>query len=311
MPLSLPDAILTSDWHFREDTPLCRTDQNFLDTQVKKLCEIADIRFNLLKRNNKEDTYYDDNVLPIICAGDVFDRWKVSPFLLSVAISSFPPAIHAIPGNHDLPGHALSRMNESAYNVLIQADCITDHVCDGSEHLFNGYWGEMTIANRSVLILHTLVTEEGGEFGEDVPSAMDVLKAFPEENGQDYDLILTGDNHKSFVVRSGKRLLVNPGSLTRQTADQSNHRPCVYLYYADKNEVVPRYISIDETAVSREHLEAQKAKEERISAFVQHLNNDFEISISFEENLKKILQSEKIQSSVKNKIWEIIDACQN
>ena len=32
----------------------------------------------------------------------------------------------------------------------------------------------------------------------------------------DYDLIVTGDNHQSFIYNSPHNLLVNPGSLTRR-----------------------------------------------------------------------------------------------
>jgi hypothetical protein len=62
-----------------------------------------------------------------------------------------------------------------------------------------------------------------------------------------YDLVVAGDNHKTFDVCSqGRtlnrppcfRALLNPGSLMRMTIDQRDHRPCFYLAVVEEHSDV-------------------------------------------------------------------------
>ena len=62
------DAILTADIHLTDKTPVSRTD-DYIQAQERKLKFLAG-----LSQEN-------DNCL-ILCAGDVFDHWKASPFML-------------------------------------------------------------------------------------------------------------------------------------------------------------------------------------------------------------------------------------
>ena len=62
-----PDAILTADWHLRDDVPVCRTD-DYWAAQWTKIEFIVDLA-------NEYDC-------PIYNAGDIFHKWKASPYLL-------------------------------------------------------------------------------------------------------------------------------------------------------------------------------------------------------------------------------------
>ena len=132
-------------------------------------------------------------------------------------------------------------------------------------------------------------------------TAEQILDEFPQ-----FDLILTGHNHKSFVAEKDGRLLVNPGSLTRQAADQADHRPCVYLWYADTNTVKPYYLEINKGVVSREHLDRITARDERIEAFVQRLSGEMEIGVNFEESLERFAQKNKVRKSVMEIVWRAV-----
>jgi len=84
-------AILCSDLHLREDTPICRTD-DYKAAQAKKVEWLQHLA--------------DTHCCPILCAGDVFDNWNISAEMATWAIENMP-TMYAIPGQHDLPSHNL------------------------------------------------------------------------------------------------------------------------------------------------------------------------------------------------------------
>ena len=61
---------------------------------------------------------------------------------------------------------------------------------------------------------------------------------------------------------------MNPGSIYRMEASQENHKPRVYLWYAETNTVEPVYIPIESGVISREHLETKEERDIRINAFI-------------------------------------------
>jgi DNA repair exonuclease SbcCD nuclease subunit len=134
------------------------------------------------------------------------------------------------------------------------------------------------------------------------PPAKELLKRYP-----DYDLIVTGHNHQSFVEELDGRLLVNPGAITRQEADKADHKPCVYLWYAEENQVEPHYLPVEEGVISREHIEQTEERNERIEAFVSRLNDEWEAGLSFEQNLERFFKENEIRQSVQEIIWGAIE----
>jgi hypothetical protein len=100
---------------------------------------------------------------------------------------------------------------------------------------------------------------------------------------------------------------VNCGCLTRQDASYIKHQARVWLYYADNNTVEPHFLKYNPDAVSREHLEKSKLREERISAFVSRLTGAWDIDASFEGNIDRALKSEKVKKSVKELIYKAIE----
>ncbi len=281
-----PDAILTSDWHLREDQPTCRTD-NYWEAQWEKVDFIVDVQ-----------RQYDCIVLH---AGDLFHNWKPSPHLLSTAIEHLPNRFHTVYGQHDLPQHNMYLSYKSGMNTLLQSNSLT---------VLNGcHWGEEPvnhshawewmnenhqIVSKKALVWHKMVYK-GKKLWPDQtdPSAKRLLTKYPQ-----FDLIVTGDNHIPFIEEHEGRLLVNPGSLMRMTAKQEAHRPRVYLWYADTNKVVLVYIPVAEGVVTREHIEEKTQRDERLKAFISRLDGDCEAAVSFEENLERFAKKNQITKSV-------------
>ena len=134
------------------------------------------------------------------------------------------------------------------------------------------------------------------------PTAEEILDKYPQ-----FDLIVTGHNHKTFVVEKEGRLLVNPGSLTRQTADQADHHPCVFLWYAEDNTVEEVSIPHEEGVISREHIEKKERRDGRIEEFISRLSAEYDVGLSFEENLARFEEKNKVRQSVMEIIRRAIE----
>ena len=133
------------------------------------------------------------------------------------------------------------------------------------------------------------------------PKGNSILKKFKE-----FSLILSGDNHNAFTVEHEGRWLVNPGSLMRTTTDQESHKPRVYLWYAETNEIKPVYLPIEQNVISRTHIDIAKNREIRNQAFITRVNEDIEIDLKYEENLKKYFARYRTEKPVENKVWDSV-----
>ena len=283
-----PTFILTSDWHLRETKPVARTDA-FFPAMWKKVVFIAELS--------------EKHKAPVLHSGDLYHHWKPSPDLLTRTIRALPDIFYTIYGNHDLPEHSLEQQELSGVHTLWVGQRLDIPI--------NGvHWGlkpeKATFIknNRKILMWHVLTYP-----GKDLPypgceemSAKQILKKYSE-----YDLIVTGDNHKTFVEEYQGRLLVNPGSILRMTAAQIEHKPCVFLYYAETNTVEQVFIPIEDNVLSREHIDEKEERNDRISAFISSLDADWDADMSFEKNLDSFLQKNKVSKKVKSIILKCLE----
>jgi len=304
-------AILTSDMHIRSTVPKCRTD-DFLGAMIMKLNFIIDLA-------NEHDC-------PILVAGDIGDKSEWPDWLLTETIrvlKRLMREMYCIPGQHDLPNHSMELLEKSGIQVLVEASCLSilhtpflirTHRTLSSEikkvlvHPFP--YGKKIAHTKipmkaypNVAVAHQMVRkrktedypDQGGERG------VELLKKFPE-----YNLILTGDNHKPFVVEHGDRVLVNSGSMLRTTAGQEDHKPRVYLWDAKTNKVEPVYLPIEKGVVNREHIVKVEERNERIEVFVRKLKTDYDVSLSFEDNLVAYFRKNKTDDPVTKLVWECV-----
>jgi DNA repair exonuclease SbcCD nuclease subunit len=291
------DAILTADWHLRANKPICRTD-DFTKAMWQKVEAIFS-----LGRTHK---------CPILLAGDLghynqWPNWLIEKFMEFVNI--YHVKIISIPGQHDLPEHNLALKHKSGYGILERSNFIINA---GIEHHMGIFvacsfpYGEKIaesdpeIKAKSIAIAHQMVIEDKPEWpGQVADSALSLLRKFPE-----YRLILTGDNHKSFVVEYEGRILVNPGSIMRTTADQIDHKPVVFLWRASNNKVTPVYLPIEQDVIDRSHIDIKREKDQRINAYTERLSERYELGLSFEGNLEEHFKVNRIRKPVKDRIWE-------
>ena len=314
-----PTAILTADWHIREDVPVCWGKEDFLSTQNNRLQKINDFG------------------IPILHAGDVFNKAKSSNACLYTLLNNFQEqSILPIPGNHDLPNHSISNLDQSSFGVMKKTQIFIGHInVPGwpltyveknksiQTFIFGIPYGEdikefyqkikKSIPDiekyyeldfndcKKVLLLHYMTYKNVLPFpGCTSNSAIKLLKQYPL-----FDLIVTGDNHKPFTEELDGRILVNPGSIIRQSAIE-NHKPRIYLWDALSNKIKIYYLSNEPDPINTEYLDKEKNKEKRINVFINRLD-ETEVGLSFEKNLKEFFAVNKINKDVENKIWEVIE----
>jgi len=275
-------AILTADWHLREDTPTAFTG-NFQLEQWGVVTFIA----NLQQQYN----------CIVYHAGDLFNNWKPSPWLITMAMRHLPDNFYTIYGNHDLPQHNLELADKCGINVLQEAGKLT---------VLNGiHWGQIPPENSSAkMIMWHVMTYQGKKPwpGCTDPMAASLLRKYPQ-----HDLILTGHNHKTFVEEHEGRVLVNPGGITRQSADQIDFKPRVFLWYAETNTVEPVYLPYTEGAISREHIDVIEQRDARIDAFISKLNSEWDVSLSFEDNIEAFCQANNVREPIKEIIYKALE----
>lgn len=284
-----PDLILTSDWHLREDTPTCWIG-DFWDEQWRSVVFVTGL----------QKTYG----CPVVHAGDLFHTWKPSPNLLTVTMENIPDNFYTVFGQHDLPNHNLELSYKCGVKTLETARKVK--VLDGYHWGQGIYTGASAhpippIRNR-ILVWHhlTYITKPYPEATGGM--AEGILRKYPQ-----FQLIVTGDNHTSFSVTHEGRLLVNPGNLTRQTADQQDYQPRVALWYAETNTIQWVNIPVKADVITREHIEGKEERDKRIEAFVSKLSGDYEVGVSFEQNLTAHFAANKTDKEVKDIIYKMIE----
>jgi DNA repair exonuclease SbcCD nuclease subunit len=292
-----PLAILTSDWHLREDTPICRTD-SYWDVMWRKVDFISDLQ----KKYN----------CPVLHGGDLFDKSRPSLNLVRETMLHIPNKFYTVYGQHDLVNHSLSLTDKCGIKVLETAKKLQ---VLGDMHYFNDHlyvsgfhWGQeptkssIEIDGKNILVWHKMVWQGVKPYPTCVdPPASAILKKYPWA-----DCILTGDNHKTFVEHYEGRVLVNPGSMMRMDADQVDHKPCVFLWYSD-NTVQQVFLPIEEGVVSRSHLEQKEERDGRIDSFIAKLNSGYQTTLSFEDNLTTFFKVNNTEKDIQDIIYVSIE----
>jgi len=292
------DAILVADLHLTETPPASRID-DYLEAQANKL--------HFLKALQNQYN------CPILCAGDIFDKWRVSTWFCSWVYQNLPAGILTIQGNHDLPMHSLDQYPKSALSLLE----MVGHVIILSEmsYIVNGLeivgvpFGKLegftpnkktSGIKRKILLLHELVWPKNRpDWASNSYVAQELLDRFEG----DFDLIVTGDNHESFTAKTKKSLLVNPGGMMRSSADQIENKPKCYLYHADLNEVSPVEFPIQQGVHSREHIDPKKERDERIAAYIERMSTDWRVGLSFRKNLELFFSENNTNEKIRRIIW--------
>jgi DNA repair exonuclease SbcCD nuclease subunit len=248
---------------------------------------------------------------PVVHAGDLFHHWKPSPGLLSQALWFLPKEFYTIYGQHDLPQHNWELRSKSGLHTLQVAGAVKvlqrGHYGQEPENALDSAWltGDthyLLHPEKKILVWHHLTYITAPFPGAKGGNAQSILRKYPG-----YDLIVTGDNHQSFYTEYEGRLLVNPGPITRQKADQIDFQPRVALWYADTNTITWVNLPMQEGVISREHIEVKEQRDARIDAFISKLDGDWQVEMSFEDNLRNFFAVNNTKESIQQIIYKAIE----
>jgi DNA repair exonuclease SbcCD nuclease subunit len=287
--------LITGDWHIDKDKIKTRRD-NVLAACTDKLGQI----FQIAKSYGCK---------AILQPGDFFESHRAPDFLKQYVINFLKSDMANVPiftvfGQHDLRYHS-SNINNTPLKVLEASGVVSFlgekplvYPQDGV-NIYGASWFEEIpdmwekLSGINILVLHKMIVDskiwEGQEdhtFGKTL-----VMKS-------NFDLIVSGDNHKHFIMHSGtggsigKRLLINCGSMLRTRIDQEDHRPCVYVYetHPCKGEpvieqvylVVPKFRNV----INVEKAVKIKAENEKLIQFTDALSVDAHLTgINYKRNV--------------------------
>lgn len=301
------NILALGDSHIDDKAPVCRRDENYLETVFLKLRFIV-------------ETALENKVDAIIHAGDLFERSRPDQAqLLEIMIMDvFKPLrikgipFITIPGNHDLPYHNLNNLNRSSLGVLGATGTVQilnkPHTTFLNQIQVTGFPYGVDIENKTgnnfgIAVIHEYIFERS------VPPFMtgytvrDLVELYPG-----WEIIISGHNHQSFAREIDGTLVINPGGILRTTGADLNKKPRIALIDIDDVKGTLKWIEIPviRDNVSAEHLDAQHERDERISAFVDQMKNNSVSGLDFIANLEKYIKENKLDDELKNKIWEIV-----
>jgi Calcineurin-like phosphoesterase len=300
-------AILCADLHLTLKRPACRADdEDWMDVQAGYLRQLKDLA----------------GKLPVLCAGDIFDRWNASPELINFALKHLPDGMICVPGQHDLPNHRLDLMHRSGYGVLVQSKKIRDVsgsilVPAGVDMAVYGFgWNEEIEplppndgkrAGVSNIIVHVALVHRyiwtadkcypGAPAASNITGLKKVL--------QGYDVAVFGDNHKGFLAQVGGCRVLNCGGFIRRKSDEIDYEPKIGILHSDGSVMVGRL------GVSQDKFHPQaKEREEtpvNMKEFIDSLEGLGEQGLDFRAAVRQHLQSGDLKKSVRKLIEEIME----
>ena len=238
--------ILVSDIHATSQNPTNRKD-DILNTFISKFSFIL--------------KYAQKNNASILQAGDFFHKprdWNSLDAIISLFNQYKGVNIYSIFGQHDtymrsktLPNNLLT-LNKAGYLDLLsekpikfKKHCRSKEVC-----LYGCSWGEKVPEPKgevNILVMHASISKKAIFPGHDYTSPEYFIK-----KNKGWDLILVGDTHRYFTVRTKKTTLINTGPLLRLEANQYNikHKPTLLIYDTGKKTIVDKCIIPHEPYIS-------------------------------------------------------------
>lgn len=294
----MPKIIWTGDWHLTQDKPRCRIDddwEGFLDNLLKYV----------VRQANDRDAY-------LVIGGDIFGRRSpnVSNSILNIFIRNVMGVYNGtriLAGNHDEYFHNFDLIHKTSFGIL--DSFITSANIKKLSYIDDlGCWkhfnGKIKNPNSELVFIHRLTFENKKTMPPNVEAttADGLLKEFPQAK-----YIFTSDMHRSFLYEKNGRYVCNAGSLYRGSADQVLYSPCVYFVDTDKTKIEKILLPDTDKMVVDSYIIEGKEKDDRISAFVEGLNNTNDMTFDFIGNIEMAIKKNKIDNDLRAVIIELCD----
>ena len=294
--------LITGDWHLDEKKPKNRTESYVKEQEdkVKWILQLAK----------------DEKVEAILQPGDFCNTSKLSDrfktrWIDILKYNNIP--IFTVPGQHDMRYHS-SDIENTPMGVLGAARVINilyKYVSELREVvLYGAGWNEnipgigtgFPEMPVNILLIHKMVSEKALWPGHEFTTPQWLF------DNTDFDLIVCGDNHKSFIVTvDGSRYIVNCGSLMRSAIDQADHKPVVYIYDTETKRLLQSYIPVRlfKNVMNIEEATKDKERNKELEDFVEGLSDTNIEGLDFKKNL--IDHLEKNKDKIADGVIKIID----
>lgn len=298
-----PVAALTADVHLCENVPACRaeTPDEWFHVMGGYLGQLKEIAGNL----------------PVIVAGDLFDRWNPSPRLINFAIQHLPVCF-AVSGQHDQKHHQLVSLNETAYWTLVEAGKLVNLIPGGKRvgdvRAFGFHWGvavghcpDTSRALTKLAVVHKYLWVPGCEhLGASSSDALaNNVKSF-----RGYDAVVIGDNHKHWAWNLNKAqglspAVFNPGTFVRRKADEITHKPSVGVLHDDGTiEIHWLDTSGDRFVEAPERAEAVGLDS---AEFLKELLNLADASIDYRDAVRRFMKTNATKEEVREFVTRLME----
>ena len=279
--------LITADWHVRGERPLCRLDEDWIESQRKTISEIRGI----CNEKRCEQVWI---------LGDLFDAPRcatVAVNMLLDELNKFPyGAVKILCGNHDLKDHNYGNLEECSIGTICKVfDSVPCHVKRKEVPVkvsANAFGLDDLKTDAEVVCTHQLTfpNAEARPMPDCGVLAQDLLDCW-----KDAKMVFTGDYHHAFfyketettpfmVVASG-RCVVNPGCINIQKADELDYNPSVFVWDTDTDSVEQVYLDPQRENCTRDHIEAREQNEEQLAQVVETIKGGAEITLDFDSNL--------------------------
>lgn len=148
----------------------------------------------------------------------------------------------------------------------------------------------------NILITHRMIVQEKIWAGQtDAESSNLFLR------NNKFDLIVSGDNHQSFIQSHKGRYLINCGSMMRSTIAQVDHKPFVVLFDTDKPddlEIIKIPIAMPKKVFDLQKKGDKKEVDANLNAFCSGLSKSKEMGLVIEDNLLEYYKENKIEKDL-------------
>ncbi len=301
--------IAASDIHLSLTPPVARSsEEDWLAVQKRYLKQLG--KLTQVRQEDDGNVWFEE--VPIVYAGDLFDRWNSSAELINFALTYLPKG-YAIPGQHDLPNHSLAHIKRSAFWTMVEAGKLV--LLDpkkplelGNVRLHAFPWGvkvaPLLTAHDLLLevaVIHSFIySKSTGYVGAPETNRMKKWRA----KLRGYDVALFGDNHITTTYNLEKKKakqvsIFNPGSFLRRKRDEIEHKPVVGLVCSD-GSIKRHYLdcSKDKFLDTQTPGAATSEISLKIQEFVTELSQLQDVVISFEEAIKRWLESHQVDEEV-------------
>lgn len=280
--------LITADWHVRGERPLCRTDEDWIESQRKTIVQIR-------------EAFFHNGCEQIWILGDIFDAPRCATAAVNMLIGElkkFPQnSVKILCGNHDLKDHNYNNLEECSIGTLKKI------FGDVPDVIANDGIGSMSVSakpfalddlqsNADVICTHQLTFPN--EKARPMPGcgvlAQDLLDRWANA-----EIIFTGDYHNGYIYKEDwdtlpGRYVVTPGCINIQKADELDYEPFVVVWDTKSNiddyNFCKVYLDPQREFCTRDHIEAREQKEAQLAEVVETIKGGSEITLDFDSNLE-------------------------